>query len=256
VTGSYPHAIVYLLNNFRAPFDDVRLRQAIAYGIDREGMMALINDVGIPADQYFYEGHPWRDDTFEGYTYDPERAKALLAEAGHADGFEMRVAHPASGSGNMFPGIMNEKFQQDMAAIGIDVELFPMEWSALLTVYRAGFDSPDGDDYDAIYFSPNTQAPMFAFASYLTDRIPPVGCCNAMGYSNTEADALMDRAASTFEPEQQTDLLRQFHATFIREAPSVPVAHDLNLRVMSTKVHGWIQPQSWWGDFTTVWVED
>jgi peptide/nickel transport system substrate-binding protein len=256
VMGSYPHAIVYLLNNYRAPFDDVRVRQAVGYGIDREGMMALITDVGIPADQYFYEGHPWRDETFEGYAYDPERARQLLADAGYADGLTIRVAHPASGSGNMFPGVMNEKFQQDMAAIGVDVELFPMEWTALLTVYRAGFASPDGDKYDAMYFSPNTQAPMFAFASYLTERIPPAGCCNAMGYSNPEADAIMDEAAATFDPDAQAELLRQFHGTWIREAPSVPVAHDLNLRVMSPKVHGWIQPQSWWGDFTSVWVEE
>jgi len=255
VMGSYPHAIVYLLNNYRAPFDDVRVRQAVAYGIDRAGMMSLINDVGIPADQYFYEGHPWRDDTFEGYTYDPERAKALLAEAGVSDGLTIKVAHPASGSGNMFPGIMNEKFQQDMAAIGIDVELFPMEWTTLVTINRAGMASADASEYDAIYFSPNTQAPMFAFASYLTERIPPAGCCNSMGYSNPDADDLMAQAAGTFDVDEQNDLLRRFHGTFIREAPSVPVAHDLNLRVMTDKVHGWVQPQSWWGDFTTVWVE-
>jgi len=256
VMGQYPHAIVYLLNNHRPPFDDVRVRHAVAYGIDREGMMALINDVGIPADQYFYEGHPWRDDTFEGYHHDPEKAKQLLAEAGYADGLSIKVAHPASGSGNMFPGIMNEKFQQDMAAIGIQVELVPMEWTALLTVYRAGLASAEGSQYDAMYFSPNTQAPMFAFASYLTERIPPEGCCNAMGYSNPEADALMERAAATFDIDEQNELLRTFHGTWIREAPSVPVAHDLNLRVLSPKVHGWVQPQSWWGDFKQVWVEE
>lgn len=254
--GSYPHAIVYLLNNYRPPFDDVRVRHAVAYGIDREGMMTLINDVGIPADQYFYEGHPWRDDTFEGYGYDPERAKSLLAEAGYADGFTIKVAHPASGSGNMFPGPMNEKFQQDMAAIGIKVELFPMEWTTLSTMNRAGMGSPEGDEFDAIYFSPNTQAPMFAFASYLTERIPPAGCCNSMGYSNPEADAVMQQAASTFDVDEQNDLLRTFHGMFIRDAPSVPVTHDLNLRVLSPQVHGWIQPQSWWGDFTTVWVDE
>ncbi len=77
-----------------------------------------------------------------------------------------------------------------------------------------------------------------------------------MGYSNPAADAIMDQAAATFDPDAQTELLRQFHGTWIREAPSVPVAHDLNLRVMSSKVHGWIQPQSWWGDFTSVWVEE
>jgi len=252
----YPHIITYFLNNYRAPFDDIRVRQAIGYGIDREGMMTLINNVGIPADQYFYEGHPWRDDTFEGFNFDPDRARQLLADAGYANGLEITVAHPTGGSGNMFPGPMNEKFQQDMASIGVRVTLVPMEWNTILTMNRAGFANPEWSRFDALYFSPNTQAPMFAFASYLTERIPPAGCCNVMGYSSPEADAIMLEAASTFDLEAQNELLRQFQGTFIRDAPSIPVTHDLNLRVLSTKVQGWIQPQSWWGDFKSVWMAD
>jgi len=44
--------------------------------------------------------------------------------------------------------------------------------------------------------------------------------------------------------------------TMIREAPIAPVVHDLNLRVLSPKVRGWVQPQSWWGDFRSVWMKD
>jgi len=252
----YPHAIVMELDTTEAPFDDVRMRQAVAYGIDREGMMTLINNVGIPADQYFYEGHPWRDDTFEGYHYDAERARALMEDAGYSGGVEIRIAHPISGSGNMFPGPMTEKFQQDMAAIGINVTLVPLEWTALQTMRRAGLQSGDGAQVDGLYFSPNTQAPMFAFASYLTERIPPAGCCNPTAYSSAEADAIMAEASTTFDVEAQNELLREFHGTVIRDAPMVPVAHDLNLRVMRPEVKGWIQPQSWWGDFTSVWVDD
>ena len=252
----YPHIIIYALNLYRAPFDDVRVRQAVAYGIDREGMMSIINNVGIPADQYFYEGHPWRDESFEGYTYDPERAKELLAEAGYADGLEITVPYPSGGSGNMFPGPMNEKFQQDMAAIGIEVNIVPLEWNTILTIFRAGFGSAENMQYDAMYFSPNTQAPMFAFGTFLTDRIPPAGCCNMMGYSNPEADAVMEQAAATFDLDAQNVLLREFQGIFIREAPAVPVTHDLNLRVLSPQVRGWVQPQSWWGDFKSVWVAE
>lgn len=252
----YPHIITYMPNLYRAPMDDIKVREAIAYGMDREGMMAIINNVGIPADQYFYEGHPWRDETFEGFSYDPERARAALAEAGYADGLEITVAHPTGGSGNMFPGPMNEKFQQDMAAIGIEVTLAPLEWNTILSMYRAGFGNAEWAEYDMLYFSPNKQAPMFAFAPYLTERIPPAGCCNPMGYSSEEADAIMQEAAATFEFEAQNELLKQFQGTFIRDIASIPVTHDLNLRVLSPAVKGWIQPQSWWGDFTSVWVEE
>jgi len=107
-----------------------------------------------------------------------------------------------------------------------------------------------------LYFSPNTQAPMFAFAPYLTERIPPAGCCNPMGYSNPDADAIMLAAASEFDLEAQNELLKEFQGTFMRDIASIPVTHDLNLRVLSPSVKGWIQPQSWWGDFTSVWIEE
>jgi peptide/nickel transport system substrate-binding protein len=105
------------------------------------------------------------------------------------------------------------------------------------------------------YFSPNTQAPLFAFGSYLTERIPPAGCCNATGYSNPNADALFAKAANEFDKAKQDKILAEFQGTLIREAPIAPVVHDLNLRVLSPKVRGWVQPQSWWGDFRSVWMK-
>ncbi len=99
----YPHAIYYGFNTRKAPFDNPKVRQAIAYGIDRDGIVSIIQGAGAPATQLMYEGNPWRDTTFEGYSYDPEKAKALLAEAG-VSGLKMTIAYPTSGSGNMWPG--------------------------------------------------------------------------------------------------------------------------------------------------------
>ncbi|MEL6984535.1 MAG: ABC transporter substrate-binding protein, partial [Actinomycetota bacterium] len=89
----YPHVITYQLNVQKPPFDDVRVRQALNYAVDREGTSALINDVGYPATQYLYEGHPWYDEDWEGYPYDPERAIELLAEAGVEEGLEFNIAY-------------------------------------------------------------------------------------------------------------------------------------------------------------------
>ncbi len=252
----YPHAIYYGFNLYRAPFNDIRVRQAVAYGIDRDGIVSIIQGAGQPATQLMYEGNPWRDTTFDGYSYDPQKAKDLLGAGWPRGRLKISVAYPTSGSGNMYPGPMNEKFQQDMKAIGIEVDLVPLEWNTLLALYRAGLSAPDYRKYDAFYFSPNTQAPLFAFSSYLTERIPPTGCCNAFGYSNPDADELFKQAAATFDQAEQDKLLAQFEGTMMRDAPIAPVVHDLNLRVLSPKVRGWVQPQSWWGDFTTVWMKD
>jgi peptide/nickel transport system substrate-binding protein len=252
---TYPHTIYYGFNTYRAPFNDVRVRQAAAYGIDRAGLVSIIQGAGKPATQLMYEGHPWRDTTFSGYEYNPQKAKELLAQAG-VKNLKIRVAYPTGGSGNMWPGPMNEKFQQDMRALGIEVDLVPLEWNTLLTLYRAGLANPDYEKYDVFWFSPNTQAPLLAFSSYLTERIPPAGCCNATGYSNPQADALFAQAANEFDKAKQDKMLAEFQGTMIREAPIAPVVHDLNLRVLSPKVRGWVQPQSWWGDFRSVWMKD
>jgi peptide/nickel transport system substrate-binding protein len=252
---SYPHIITVMLNNTKAPLDDIRVRQALNYGTDRDGTVALISGAGMPATQEMYEGHPWYDPSFAGYKYDPEKAKKLLAEAGHPNGFKMTMAFPTSGSGNMYPGPMTEKFQQDMKAIGVDVTLVPLEWLNILTIYRAGLQTPENRKYDALYFSPNTQTPLFLFGAYLSARIPPAGCCNPMGFNNPEVDKLFNQAAASFDVEKQTELLLKTQGALIREAPGVVWVHDLNLRVLTSKVRGWQQPQSWWGDFTRVWMK-
>jgi peptide/nickel transport system substrate-binding protein len=251
----YPHIITVMLNNTKAPFTDLRVRQALNYGTDREGTVALISGAGSPATQEMYEGHPWYDPTFAGYEYDPAKAKQLLADAGFPNGFKMTMAFPTSGSGNMYPGPMTEKFQQDMRAIGVDLTLVPLEWLNIISIYRAGLQTPENAQYDALYFSPNTQTPLFLFGAYLSARIPPAGCCNPMGFNNSTVDQLFNLAATEFDVAKQNQLLQQTQGALIRESPGVVWVHDLNLRVLTSKVRGWQQPQSWWGDFTRVWVK-
>jgi peptide/nickel transport system substrate-binding protein len=150
---------------------------------------------------------------------------------------------------------MNEKFQQDMKAIGVEVTLVPLEWNNILTIYRAGLQTPEYSKYDGLYFSPNTQTPLGLFGAYLSARIPPAGCCNPMGFSNPAVDKLFNEAAAEPDPAKQTELLKQTQGALIREAPGIVYVHDLNLRVLTSKVRGWQQPQSWTGDFTRVWVK-
>ncbi|MEI6137192.1 MAG: ABC transporter substrate-binding protein, partial [Chloroflexota bacterium] len=252
----YPHAIYYGVNVARAPFDNVKVRQAIAYGIDRSGMVSILSGAAKPATNLMYEGNAWRDTSFPGYTFDQAKAKSLLAEAGVKLPIKMTLAYPTGGSGNMWPGPMDEKFQQDMKAIGIDVTLVPLEWNTIMSLNRAGLYAKDYEQYDAFFFSPNTQAPLGAFGSFLSERIPKNGgCCNGTGYSSKEFDNAIAEAAKEFDAAKQAVILQKADQVLTAEVPIIPVVHDLNLRVLSPKVRGWVQPQSWWGDFRSVWVK-
>lgn len=253
---NYPHVITYQLNTYEgSALHDVRVRQALNYAVDREGTSTLINNVGFPASQYMYPGHPWFDETWEGYTYDPEKAKALLAEAGYADGLTLKMIYPTGGSGNMFPGPMNEKLKQDLAAVGVDVELIPIEWNNILTALRAGFANPDWSQYDMSYISLAPVAPT-GFRSYVSAYIPPDGCCNQSGYASEVADALYFQAQETFDKAEQDRLLKEFQSTMMKDAPVLITVHDLNLRVMSPRVKGFVQPQSWFVDIRKVWMDE
>ncbi|MGH8963931.1 MAG: ABC transporter substrate-binding protein, partial [Actinomycetes bacterium] len=75
------------LRTDRAPTDDVRVRQAINYAIDRQAIIdSLFHGHADPLTGLFVEGEAGYDPSFGGYTYDPGKARALLAEAGHPDG--------------------------------------------------------------------------------------------------------------------------------------------------------------------------
>jgi len=252
---AYPHVITYQLNTYNGPLADVRVRQALNYAVDREGTSTLINNVGFPATQYLYEGHPWYDPDWEGYAYDPEKAKQLLADAGYADGLTLKLIYPTGGSGNMFPGPMNEKLKQDLAAVGIDLELIPIEWNNIITALRQGFANPDWEQYDMSYISLAPVAPT-GWRLYVGDYLPPTSCCNQTGYSNPVTNDLYSQAAATFDQTEQDALLRQFQSTMMKDAPVLVTVHDLNFRALSPKVKGFVQPQSWFVDLKQVWVEN
>jgi peptide/nickel transport system substrate-binding protein len=254
ITGPYPHAITYQLNQSRAPFNDVRVRQAINYAVDRASTVAVINGLGIPATQYVHKGHPYFDDEWEGYRLDLPKAKALLAEAGYGNGLKLRMAYPPGGSGNMWPGPMNERLKADLRAAGIDVELVPIEWNNVISAYRAGFNSPDWSGYDMLHISLGISNPV-SVRNFVTIGSPPDGCCNTPGYSNPTLDAAYAEAERTFDETKQNALLRQVTAGAMKDGFALITVHDLNLRVLSKRVRNFVQPQAWTVDLYNVYVE-
>lgn len=254
--GEYPHGIMPRFNLFREPFkDNLALRQALNHALDRDGATALLNNVGYPATQYVYEGHPDFVADNPGYSYDPEKAKALLAEAGYGPGeLKLKMAYTTGGSGNMFPGPMMEKLQADFAAIGVDVELMPMEWNTLITASLEGLDTPQWSDIDILWASPAAgMLPTGYNTTFLSTR--PGDLQNAAGLNDPVIDEAYTAAmqASTME-ESHAEIQRMMDQA-LDQAYFLFWMHDLNLRVLSPDVHGYVHAQSWWVDFTTIWVE-
>jgi peptide/nickel transport system substrate-binding protein len=252
----YPHTILFFLNMYDEAFNNPKVREALQYAIDRPRMCsALLNDLCAPSYQWAEEHHPWYNAEFgKKYAYDPAKAKALLAEAGHPNDLSITMAYPTGGSGNMWPQPMMEYLQANLKAVGVDMKMVPLEWNNILSIYRAGFGSPDYRKYNGMFYSVGytTQTGSDRFSSW---RIPPNGCCNPMGYKNADVDKLFMDAQAEFDPAKQDGLMRQALGAMAADSPVTFIVHDLNLRVLSPKVRGFIQPMSWYIDLKNVWVK-
>ena len=251
VTNAYPHNWTYQLNFANRPFADKRVRQAANIALNRTDMKEMLNGLMLegystlpPSTPYY--GHP------KIYQYDPARAKQLLQEA-QCLPCKVTLAISTSGSGQMQSLPMNELVKSQMDAAGFDVKLEPMDWNALLAVTREGVDKHS--EYNAINVSRQTQDPFNALIRHVwTPQWAPKGA-NWGHYSNPELDKLITAVFAEFDTQKRLKLLTQLNESMNEEAVMIFVAHDLNPRAMSPKVHGFVQAQSWFQDLTPVSVE-
>jgi peptide/nickel transport system substrate-binding protein len=123
------------------------------------------------------------------------------------------------GSGQMQPLPMNELLKSQMDAAGFEVNLDSMDWNALLDLTRAG-----------------------------VDKYPDVNAINVSRQTQDLFNALIRAAKRLALPTKLNEMMNE-------EAALIFVAHDLNPRGLSPKVHGFVQAQSWFQDLTPVGVE-
>ena len=137
LVGSTEGETILSTNNKMPPLDDVRVRQAIAHAIDRQ---AIINGamfgLGTPIGTHFAPHNPDYVDLTAKSNYDPEKSKALLAEAGFADGFTTTLKLPPPS----YARRGGEIIAAQLRAVGIDTEITNLEWAQWLEEVFRGKD--------------------------------------------------------------------------------------------------------------------
>jgi len=252
VTAPYPHNWSYQLNFVDGPFKDVKVRQAANYALNREETKALLGGYMIEGYTNIPPSTPYHGTPSVKYEYDPEKATALLKEAGCYP-CEITLAISTSGSGQMQPLPMNELVKTHLDAAGFETNLDVMDWNALLDVGRPGREK--NPQIDGINISRALQDPFSALIRHVyTKQHAPKGS-NWGHYSNPEVDALIDDIYNSFDPEVRLEKLTQLHELMVEEAVMLWVAHDVNPRAMAPNVKGFVQAQSWFQDLTPIVVE-
>lgn len=255
-TKIYPHIWPWVLSTQKgSPFADKRVRQAINWGIDRAGLVSLLNGTALPAKGFVVDSDAqFGKPPFE-YGYDPEKARALLKEAGYDEKnpLTFKVMISTSGSGQMTPIPMNELLQQTLAKIGVKVTFEIVEWGTMLVAFRQPPDNPAGLGCHAMNISLTWSDASF-WRKYFHSAAATPREQNWGQFSSPEVDAIIDQVRLTFDEAEQEKLLAKAHALLVEESPWLWVVHDLNPRAFAPGVKGFVPAQSWMQDFTPVSV--
>ncbi len=240
-----------------SPWNDIRVRKAANLCIDREAMKTgLLGGLMVPATGTFEPGHPWRGSPSFQIKYDPDAARKLMTDAGFSatNKLKVKTQTSASGSGQMLPLPMNEFIQQSLAECFFDVELDVIEWNTLFTNWRKGAKDASARGAQAVNVTYAAMDPFFAMVRFLDSKMaPPVS--NNWGYNNNpEFDRLVAEARSSFDPATRDKALAALHAASVDDAAFLWVAHDVGPRALSPKIKNFVQPKSWFVDFSTMTV--
>jgi peptide/nickel transport system substrate-binding protein len=219
----YPaNAFTYLGYNLASPlFSDKKVRQALAYAIDRQSIIdGVLMGLGQPCTGPFSYVSWAYNAKIRPYPYDPDRAKRMLEEAGwrdsSGDGIVEKDGRPfqftiLTNQGNGERIKASEIMQQNFKKVGIDAKIRVMEWQAFLEqIDKHSFDaiilgwsmSRDPDLYD-IWHSSKTKK----------------GEYNFVGYKNAEVDRLLVAGRRTFDIEQRKQIYYRIHEILADEQP-------------------------------------
>jgi len=225
----------YLAYNTKvAPFDNAKVRKALNMAINKQAILdAVFQGAGqaaknpIPPTMWSY------NDSIEDDPYDPEAAKAMLAEAGVSD-LSMKVwAMPVQRPYNPNARRMAEVIQEDFSKIGVTVEIVSYEWGEYLERSKA----EDRDGAVLLGWTGDNGDPDNFLAVLL--GCDAVGGSNRAQWCNEEFNALIMKAKSGPQ-EERTKLYEEAQAVFKREAPWATIAHSVVHMPMRSNVTGYV----------------
>lgn len=227
-TGTIWGMEFYGFNMAKPPFNNnVKLRQALNYAIDREGIIkAVLEGAGIPAGTALPPEVPEHDNSLKGYSYDPDKAAALFVEAGYPGGQGLPEVEITYNNRETNQKIA-EAVQAQWLQIGFKTVLKPLPLpdfqkevgSGNFTIFRLGW-SADYPEPDSILY------PMFSSQAG-----------NLLSYTNSKVDSLLDKAQAA-SAEERVALYREAERKITDDAPVVWLFHPTNFYLKAKNVQG------------------
>ncbi|HDR1185030.1 TPA: ABC transporter substrate-binding protein [Pasteurella multocida] len=220
----------------KAPFDNVKVRQALNYAINKD---AIIESVYQGAGQVAKNPIPptmWSyNDEVKDYAYDPEKAKALLKEAGFENGFETDLwAMPVSRPYNPNARRMAELVQADWEKVGVKAKIVSYEWGEYLKRMRAGDHQTGMMGWTGDNGDPDN------FLNTLLSCAAVESGSNYANFCHKEFNDLVTKAAQVTDPAERTALYQQAQLVFKEQAPWITIAHSTTYFPVRKEVKGYV----------------
>ncbi len=248
--------VTFGMNTRRAPFNDVLVRRAISYAVDRDFILeAVYFDHGfvspgpIPPPSWAF------DPSVTGYDYNPEKARQMLDDAGYPVGDDgVRFSMTITYRPDVYVWSKSaEVIAENLREIDIAVELRPLESAAY---YPAVYENWDFDMASVTWGA--GPDPHNISAIYHSDNIRPLIFTNFTGYSNPDVDALFDEAKTVTDQEERKELYSQIQAMLIEDSPAIWTVHPIRFSAYRETLQG-MPPGPWYATrdpADEVWVKE
>lgn len=226
------------------PFDDVRVRKALQMGINRQEILdSVYEGAGVIANGIYPESMVGYNKDLPPIEYNPEKAKALLAEAGYADGFDMEVACTPDDSVELF-----QILQQQLAEYNINLTINQMDeasWydirsTGALPMYRSTWygDFNDPDNFIYTFFSSAASK------------------ARSFNYKNKDAIKRIEATRHMIDPEKRIAEYQDLEKIVVQDdAAWIPLFHMDKVRAVQGRVKNFIPHWAGWGDCNYYSVE-
>lgn len=222
------------------PFDDIRLRQAINYAINKQELIdGVLLGLGEPIASPYKPGTRWTNPELQPYRYDTAKALSLLSESGYADHDGDGILDK-EGKALAFEILTNQNPQRVMSAvliqrrlkeIGIDVKIRQVEWATFISRFiKTG-------DFDAVVLGWSLSLDPDQFSIWHSSQNKP-GQFNFINYNNPKVDKLLEQGRLELNPEKRMVIYHEFAKILLQDSPIVYLYAGYGLPAINKRVKG------------------
>lgn len=229
----YPYlsTYFYVFNVTKPPFDDVRVRKALAYAVDRKSLVENVTNGVQSATGAITPPNTLGYTSRTQITFDLDRARQLLAEAGYpnGDGFpNVELTFNSSEDHRKIAEAIQQMWKKNL---NINIKLKNQEWKVFLHELKNLNHSIARMGWVGDYIDPNT----------FLDLFTSISGDNRTGWKNPEYDDLLRKASTTADKHQRYELFQQAETLLLSEVPFIPLYNYTTNNLISTHLKGYEQ---------------